>query len=88
MKVRARSNDEDRIMQLVEQSPLSTSEIIRCFERNITDVSSADKIIAGVYEDSVQATLANEEFMSGHSNAVLEAVSNLYLKREVILEIA
>lgn len=88
MKMRPRTKVEGRIIRLVEQSPLSTSEIIRCFERNITDVSSADKIIAGVYEDSVQATIANEEFMSEYSVPVLEAVSNLYLNREIILEIA
>lgn len=87
MKTRVSSDAEDRVMALVEQAPLSTSEIIRCFERNITDVSTTEKVIAGVYPDSVQATIANEEFMSVHSGLVLEAISNLYLNREVILEV-
>ena len=87
MKTRISTDAEDRVMALVEQTPLSTSEIIRCFERNITDVSTTEKVIAGVYPDSVQDTIANEEFMSAHSGQVLEAISNLYLNREVILEV-
>jgi len=87
MKTRISTDAEDRVMALVEQTPLSSSEIIRCFERNITDVSTTEKVIAGVYPDSTQDTIANEEFMSAHSGQVLEAISNLYLNREVILEI-
>lgn len=87
MKVRSSTDAEDRVIALVEQTPLSTSEIIRCFERNITDVSTTEKVIAGVYPDSTQDTIANEEFMSAHSGQVLEAISNLYLNREVILEV-
>ena len=44
-------------------------------------------MIAGVYPDSAQATIANEEFMSEYSNDVLEAISNLYLNHEVVLEV-
>lgn len=87
MKTRNSTDAEDRVIALVEQTPLSTSEIIRCFERNITDVSTTEKVIAGVYPDSTQDTIANEEFMSAHSGQVLEAISNLYLNREVILEV-
>lgn len=87
MKARISTDAEDRVIALVEQTPLSTSEIIRCFERNITDVSTTEKVIAGVYPDSTQDTIANEEFMSAQSGQVLEAISNLYLNREVILEV-
>lgn len=87
MKVRTGSKMEDRVTRLVEQTPLSTSEIIRCVERGITDVSTPDKVINGVYPNSVQATISNEEFMADCSGAVLEAVSTLYLNREIILEV-
>lgn len=82
--------EEDRVIDLVEQTPLSTSEIIRCFERNLTDVSTAEKVIAGIYgdEDSEQSRIANEEFNAIQKRAVLQAVSNLYLKRKVLLELA
>lgn len=83
------SNDEDRVIRLVEQTPLSTAEIIRCFEREIRDVSSPDKVIAGIYpdDDSEQCRIANEEKLSKYTNAVLQAVSNLYLSRRIILEV-
>ena len=84
------STDENRVIDLVEQTPLSTSEIIRCFERNLTDVSTAEKVITGIYgdEDSEQSRIANEEFNAIQKRAVLQAVSNLYLKRKVLLELA
>lgn len=81
------SEAEDRVMNLVEQTPLSTSEIIRCFERGVKDVSTAAKVISGIYPESCQSAIANEEFLSPQSTAVLQAVSNLYLGRKVILEV-
>jgi hypothetical protein len=87
LKTRVSTKMENRVMRLVEQTPLSTAEIIRCVDRGIEDVSTADKVIAGVYPDSVQATIANEEFMSEHRHDVLEAISNLYLNHEVVLEV-
>ena len=82
-------DDENRVIELVEQTPLSTAEIIRCFDRGIFDVSSPDKIIAGIYpdEDSEQIRIANETRPSNNTNAVLQAVSNLYLNRQIILEV-
>ena len=87
LKPRTANPMEERVVRLVEQTPLSTSEIIRCVEGGITDVSTADKVIEGIYPDSTQKTIANEEFMAAPTNAVLEAVSSLYLNREVILEV-
>ena len=86
---RALTADEQRVLELVEQTPLSTAEIIRCFERNITDVSSAEKVINGIYctEDSDQRHIANEQFHSVYTNPVLEAISNLYLNRQILLEL-
>jgi len=88
MKEKPVTNAEDRVIRLVEQTPLSTSEIVRCFERGIEDVSTTAKVIAGIYPDSTQAEIASEEFMSEHTNEVLEAVSNLYFKRKIIIEVA
>lgn len=82
--------DEARVLALVRQTPLSTSELIRCFERDVRDVSTAEKVIAAIYpeEDNDQAHIANEEMLSTCANSVLQAVSNLYLSRKVILELA
>ena len=88
-KDRSWTDDEVRVMSLVEQTPLSTAEIIRCFDRNITDVSTAAKVINGIYaaDDSDQKHIANEQFHSVYTRPVLQAVSNLYLKRRVLLEL-
>lgn len=81
--------DETRVMALVRQTPLSTAEIIRCFERKITDVSSASKVINGIYgtDDSDQCHIANEQVHSIYTRSVLQAVSNLYLSRRILLEL-
>ena len=77
------------MLQLIEQTPLSTAELVRCFDCDIQDVSTPEKVIAGIYSDqgSTQKCIANEEVHSPNTNVVLEAVSNLYLGRQVILEI-
>ncbi len=83
------SEDECRVTDLIKQTPLSTAELIRCFDRGISDVNSPDKVISGIYpdEESGQARLANESGMSGNADAVIRAVANLYLTRQVLLEI-
>lgn len=88
-KKRILTEDENRVLELVEQTPLSTAEIIRCFERNIMDVSSAEKVINGIYgtEDSDQRHISNEQFHSVYTNPVLEAISSLYLNRQILLEL-
>lgn len=83
------SPNEERVLHLVRQTPLSTAELARCFEKNIRDVSSSEKVISGIYpeEELDQEHIANEEALSEQSKVVLEAVSNLYLRRQVILEL-
>ena len=51
-------------------------------------MSTTDKVIDGIYpdEDSLQSRIANETRLSGNAGAVLQAVSNLYLNRQIILE--
>lgn len=87
MKERKLTSNESRVVNLVEQTPLSTTELIRCFDRSVYDVSSAEKVIAAIYTDSTQKEIASEQFWSPNTNPVLEAVSNLYLDRRIILEV-
>ena len=79
---------EQRIMKLVAQTPLSVPELVRCFENDVRDVSSADKVISAIYteESDNQARLNNACSLSNHRQDVLEATTNLYLTRQVILE--
>lgn len=87
-KKRGLKNGEKRVFRLVSQTPLSTAELIRCFDLDIADVSSSDKLISALYHDSDQKHIANEVICSEHATSVLEAVSNLYLKQRIILEVA
>ncbi len=82
------SDGERRILKLIYQTPLSVGELVRCFENNVKDVSSADKVIAAVYteESDTQARINNASSQSDHRREVLEATANLYLTRQVILE--
>ena len=70
------------------QTPLSVPELVRCFENDVRDVSSADKVISAIYteESDNQARLNNACSLSNHRQDVLEATTNLYLTRQVILE--
>ena len=83
-------SDEQRVIDLVEQTPLSTAELVRCFERGIRDVSTPTKVIEGVYidVDSDQEHIKNEEASASSRNDVLRAVSNLYLNRKIVFELA
>ena len=79
---------QKRIMDLVQQTPLSTAELICCFDRGIRDVTAPDKVIEGIYlrEESCQATLPNEEYPSRYMVEVLNAIASLYLGHRIILE--
>ena len=43
-------------MKLVLPTPLSVPELVRCFENNVRDVSSADKVISAIYTDCLLYT--------------------------------
>ena len=64
-------------MKLVTQTPLSVPELVRCFENNVHDVSSADKVISAIYteESDNQARLNNASILSDHRHDVLEATT-------------
>ena len=81
--------NEDRVSRLIEQTPLSTAEIVRCFDRDIYDVSTPEKVIAGIYPDekSDQFHIANEEIGSNNTGKVMQAVANLYLSRKIVFEV-
>ena len=90
MKAPKTTEDEARVIHLIEQTPLSTSEIICCFAKDLQDVSTAEKVIAGIYaaESDDQMSIANAQKNAEQRDAVLAAVSNLYLQRRVLLELA
>lgn len=43
------------------QTPLSVPELVRCFENNVRDVSSADKVISAIYTEESDNQAAAEQ---------------------------
>ena len=83
------TGDENRVMKLVRQTPLSVSELIRCIENGVWDVDTPEKVITAIYtdEEDTQERMQITSRQADCKTAVLEAVANLYLRRRVILDL-
>ncbi len=83
-----RSAQESQIMRLSQQTLLSTAELVKCVENGVTDLSTEEKVLDALYGDT-ETTCDNIGFIM-HSaesmQAVVVAVSNLYLRQQIILE--
>ena len=84
------TGDENRVMKLVRQTPLSVSELIRCIENGVRDVDTPEKVITAIYtdEEDTQERMQITSRQADCKTAVLEAVANLYLRRRVMLDMA
>lgn len=81
------SLDEELVMSLASQNTLSTAELICCIDQNLDDVSD-DAVMANVYA-SPEVTCDNLPAYTRASYRlvpVLQAVTNLYLKRLITFE--
>lgn len=80
---------ERAVWDLANQQALSTAELIRCTELGIKDVSDDVKLIHALYECGDGVDYENVVCHARFSDAqlpVLDAVTNLYLKRMVIFD--
>jgi hypothetical protein len=84
------TDDENRVMKLVRQTPLSVSELIRGIENGAQDVRTPEKVISAIYteDDNTQQRMTVKSRHSSCRTAVLQAVANLYLRRKVMLDLA
>lgn len=83
-----RSKDETQVMALTRQAFLSTAELIRCMELGVTDISTGDKLMAALYNDT-DTTCDNIRFAvqgSSYQAPITMAVANLYLRKQIILQ--
>ena len=86
---RDRPTEEERhILSLARQALLSTAEIIRCKELRISDVSSSEKLLTALYDDDQTTCYNIGHFMSSSPkrDAVILAISNLYLRKQIIFQ--
>ena len=84
------TGDENQVMKLVRQTPLSVSELIRCIENGVKDVNTPEKVITAIYtdEEDTQERMQITSRQADCKTAVLQAVANLYLRRRVMLDMA
>lgn len=79
--------DEQLVMSLASQNTLSTAELICCIDQNLNDVSD-DSLLDSVY-DNPEITCENLPAYTRASYRllpILQAVTNLYLKRVITFE--
>ncbi len=84
------TSQERNAWNLITQRAMSTAELIRCTELGVSDVSSGAKIVESLYSagDGVNCSnVNNHSRFSDNRTAVIDAVANLYLKKQILLEI-
>ena len=75
-------------MKLAENTGITASEIIQCAEENIDKLKDEEDIIDKLYNDpdATQETIAIASRLSRLKTDVLQAVTNLYLKKKIVFE--
>lgn len=82
------SGDERTVMRYAKQNMLSVAELICCIDQNLKDVSNVETIMDNIYnnDDLTCDNLPAYTRASYHLIPILQAVTNLYLKRMILLE--
>ena len=83
-----RTNYDNQVMRLAGQTLLSTAEIIRCVENNISRLPDEKSVLDLLYGDEVTTSdnIASMMKFSHSSKPVTLAVANLYLRQQIIFE--
>ena len=83
-----RTEPERHIMALSRCAPLSTAELVRCAERDISAAVGSQQTLALLYGDqeTTSDNIVSEMRTAVCCQAVTAAVANLYLRKQVIFE--
>ena len=83
-----KNKTERRIMKLAFSAPMSTAEIVKCIDKNIDFILNEDDVMEFLYDDKFTTSENIAESVRGLSSVrtVLTAVSNLYLRRQILFE--
>ena len=83
-----KSEDEKRVMDLARQALLSTAEIIRCIEMDVTNLPNNDSIMEAIYNDreTTSDNIGDLVKTAPCTREVLVAVANLYLRKQLIFD--
>ncbi len=81
------SDLEKRIITFSKRLKVSLAELIRVNDKNLWDIKSEDDIVPLAYEENEDMnSFGNFTRFSKDKTKVLEAVVNLYLKKQIIFE--
>lgn len=83
-----RTDTEHQVMALVNEAQLSTAEIIKCVDRDIRQLPNEEVVIDMLYHDdnTTSENICDLVKSAKRSKDVILAVSNLYLRQQVIFE--
>ena len=83
-----RTAEEAQVMKLARQALLSTAEIIKCMEKNISRLPNEQALLDTIYNDrdTTSDNIASLMKSSASSKPVILAVANLYLRQQIIFE--
>ena len=83
-----RNEREEQVMALSKQALLSTAELIKCAEGGIDDVSTDEKLLNALYSDADSTSENLPDMMRGSAKQlpITLAITNLYLRKQIILE--
>ena len=78
---------EKRIVKFSKRLKVSASELIRINDKNLWNIGSEDDIVPLAYEEHEDLnSIGNFTRFSKDKNKVLEAIVNLYLKKQIVFE--
>ena len=83
-----RTEPERHIMALSRCAPLSTAELVRCAECDISAAVGSQQTLALLYGDqeTTSDNIVSEMRTAAACQSVTAAVANLYLRKQVIFE--
>ena len=79
---------EAQILALSKQALLSTAELVKCAEADVSDLSTGQKVMAALCNDDFTTcdNIRWEMMQAGSREDVTLAVANLYLRKQIIFE--
>lgn len=78
---------EKQIVKLSKKIKVSGAELIRINDKNLWDIKSEEEIVPLAYEEHEDMdSIGNFTRFSKDKNKVLEAIVNLYLKKQIVFE--
>lgn len=82
------TEEERRILRLAHQALLSTAELIKCEESGVQDISDNEKLLETLYYDDETTcyNIAHLMRQSGKRDAVVMAVCNLFLHKQIVFQ--